>query len=545
MHGIDPIVKDYWGKEHNLVEENIKVLFTESQFKLAKYYDDWDHYKRCFKECGCHLCATNYEEAYIPDTYLNYQMIQTLTDFTDYEIDMFVSPTKAKINAISDNKDTMLRTLNADPTSDQPYQQALFYYPELLREAFARNTLKDIKRRWVLDAKSGKIKCQNKRLFAIPDMYAACEHWFLGVEKPQGLLKDGEIACKVYEKYDKADVLRSPHLYMEHAIRSITHDPAIYDWFYTKGIYTSCHDLISRILQFDVDGDQLNVVVDPIIVNVAERNIEKHNVVPLFYDANKAAAETLSRETMFGGLKRAHEYSGIGQVSNALTKLWNRDEPDRFAAAMLCYYNNQVIDAAKTGKINGYNKYPSILSRINKATGGPAGKMPHFFQFSKNGRRFLDRKREDKKTYCEPNNSTMNRICSLFDDVKPISSRIPGVPPFNWQMLLSKDHIKIKQTQEKTNQIISTFCALNASNKNNAIMSSYIADLTGKTELLGENILKENIAHWMMIVFGNLEDTYPVIVKHLFTGTNHNKSIYKQAFWNVYGEIALRTLKDN
>ena len=45
-------------------------------------------------------------------------------------------------------------------------------------------------------------------------------------------------------------------LYMEHAVRKIVKDPAIYDWFYTGGVYTSCHDLISRILQFDVDGDQ-------------------------------------------------------------------------------------------------------------------------------------------------------------------------------------------------------------------------------------------------------------------------------------------------
>lgn len=151
-------------------------------------------------------------------------------------------------------------------------------------------------------------------------MYAACEHWFLGIENPKGLLKDGEIACKTYWNYDEADVLRSPHLYMEHAIRKITHEPSVYEWFYTSGVYTSCHDLISRILQFDVDGDQLNVVVDPIIVQVAKRNIEKYEVIPLFYDANKAAAETINRESLYKGLKRAHEFSGIGVVSNALTK---------------------------------------------------------------------------------------------------------------------------------------------------------------------------------------------------------------------------------
>lgn len=74
-HGVEPKIKDFWGLEHDLIKEDIQVLFTESQFKLAKYYDSWDHYKQCFKENGCHLCRTNYEEDWIPDTYINYQML--------------------------------------------------------------------------------------------------------------------------------------------------------------------------------------------------------------------------------------------------------------------------------------------------------------------------------------------------------------------------------------------------------------------------------------------------------------------------------------
>lgn len=65
--------------------------------------------------------------------------------------------------------------------------------------------------------------------------------------------------------------------------------------------------------------------------------------MPLFYDLGKASAEPLSYEALLDGLKRAHEFSGIGQVSNSLTKLWNRPNPDREVAAWLCYYNNQVI----------------------------------------------------------------------------------------------------------------------------------------------------------------------------------------------------------
>ena len=32
VNGVDPVIKDFWGLEHDLIKENIQVLFTESQF---------------------------------------------------------------------------------------------------------------------------------------------------------------------------------------------------------------------------------------------------------------------------------------------------------------------------------------------------------------------------------------------------------------------------------------------------------------------------------------------------------------------------------
>lgn len=130
---------------------------------------------------------TNFEEAYIPDTTLNYQMLQTLEDFTDEDVETFTQKTYDRITNIAKDQQTMLRVLHAEAGSEDPYCQALSMYPELLRDAYARETLKSIKKRWLYDARSGRIKCQNKRLFAIPDMYAACEYWFLGIKEPQGL----------------------------------------------------------------------------------------------------------------------------------------------------------------------------------------------------------------------------------------------------------------------------------------------------------------------------------------------------------------------
>lgn len=92
-----------------------------------------------------------------------------------------------------------------------------------------------------------------------------------------------------------------------------------------------------------VDGDQLNVIVDPLFVDIAERNVKAFDIVPLFYEAEKANAVPLSNETIYEGLKRAHEYSNIGEISNMLTRLWNKDNPDRIVAALLTYLNNLRI----------------------------------------------------------------------------------------------------------------------------------------------------------------------------------------------------------
>ena len=87
-------------------------------------------------------------------------------------------------------------------------------------------------------------------------------------------------------------------------------------------------------------------MADETFVAVAERNIREFDIVPLFYDANDVPPEIINRENMYIGLIRAHDSSGIGQISNNLCKLWNSDNPDYESAKLLCYYNNQVNSIA-------------------------------------------------------------------------------------------------------------------------------------------------------------------------------------------------------
>lgn len=252
------VLTDVWGKEHDLIAEDIKLILTESQLKLWKYYDSWDEYKAAFKENNCYFCRTNYEENWIKESPFNYQFLNALVAMNDDEITAITQPDVNKINKLGTTKQGMLQVLGADDPTKLKYfkQKCLNIYPPLLRDEYFRSTIRDVKKARTLDAKSGVLNLKNKRLYAIPDMYAACERWFLHIEQPEGILPNGIVwtSERSYSEGQKLDILRSPSLYMEHAIRNMAEGSLAdicREWFTTKGVYTSCHDMISRILQFD------------------------------------------------------------------------------------------------------------------------------------------------------------------------------------------------------------------------------------------------------------------------------------------------------
>lgn len=287
-----------------------------------------------------------------------------------------------------------------------------------------------------------------------------------------------------------------------------------------------------------MDGDHLNVVVEPVILQAARRTIEKYDIVPLYYEPNKAPRELLSRESVFSGLKRAHDYSGIGQVSNSLTKLWNKNNPDIEVAELLCFYNNQVIDAAKTGQINSYEQYPEVEKRISKAIGGTRSRMPYFFQFSKNGRHAKSRDGK-KKSYAKPTSSTMNRICMAFEDTGKIRMNFAGLAPFNWRMLLQDGVIDYNE------EAVAIFCTLDTSHMASIIEAAGQNDMNTAEQAAGYELLAESIVDELNDLLGDYRKAYPSIVSHLFAGEGMDKPSHKRMFWRVFGQMATQNIANN
>lgn len=249
----DGTVYDIYGQKHDVIAEGIKYILTRSQFKMAKYFSSWQEYKDNFKKYHCEIGYCNMEAQYVPKARINYQMLNSLHDMTDEEIEYLTHKTCQEIESVGNDYQTTLRVLGATEYNQDkiPMQEALMIYPELMRDAYNRELLKQTKKSLVKQAKGGRLRINGYYRLASPDLYAYCEWLFLGIENPQGLLKNGEVAISQFKDGEELDCLRSPHLYFEHCLRTNRQTEEIKKWFDTKCIYTASHDLLSRILALD------------------------------------------------------------------------------------------------------------------------------------------------------------------------------------------------------------------------------------------------------------------------------------------------------
>lgn len=247
------VVKDIYGTEHNVIEEDIQVIFTKSQTKMWKHFDSWKQYQENFKKYGCEAGYCNVEQETVPKAKINYQMLNSLHDMTDDEIDSFIKQTVEEIESIGNDYQTTMKVLGANKENEKmnSFQKAITLYPELFKDPYSKEILKQTKKSYVKQAKAGRIRINSLYRLACSDLYAYCEWLFQGIDDPQGLLKPGEVAISEYKDGEELDVLRSPHLYFEHCLRTNNQSEEVKKWFDTKCIYTASHDNISRILALD------------------------------------------------------------------------------------------------------------------------------------------------------------------------------------------------------------------------------------------------------------------------------------------------------
>lgn len=72
------ITEDAWGNPVDIVEQDIKFIFTTSQLKMWKMYSSWDEYKKAFKENGLQITINSYANPPKETVTFSYQYLQTL-----------------------------------------------------------------------------------------------------------------------------------------------------------------------------------------------------------------------------------------------------------------------------------------------------------------------------------------------------------------------------------------------------------------------------------------------------------------------------------
>lgn len=522
-HGASPVVTDIYGKQWHIFEDHIQIIFTESQFKMHKYYDSWEQYQQFFTECGCQAGTCNIEEDYFPDASINYQMLQTLTDVTDEEFRHLIRPSLDTLEKISSDKKTMLRIFGAVPGNPNKtwLQQALLLYPEMLTDEYIRARLREIKKSLVKEYRSGKLEIYGKYTFIVPDLYAFCEHLFLGIPLPEGLLGNGEVCCRLFKDREMLDCLRSPHLYREHAIRRNTKNEATAKWFHTNALYTSSRDPISKILQFDVDGDRALVVADQTFVEMAKRNMEKDDIVPLYYEMKKANPVPLNSSALYEGLNAAYRGGNIGYYSNSISKIFNAVDWNHISSAkkqealhvirLLCMENNFCIDMAKTLYMPTRPKeVHTLISQYIK------GKLPHFFLYAK----------DKSESQVESISSSLVDRLEEHIRYRPIRLSAKDFGKFSYTKLMHSLRITVDEEQ-----VISKYNALNR---------KYHFRLRPKSA--------ENIDYVICTIREELLDccyseteVCDMLIKHLY----RKKTPHKELLWQCFGHVIVDNLKKN
>ena len=504
------VVTDIWGEKHHIFDENIQIIFTKSQLKLWNFYDNWDDYKKRFKESGCEASYCNMEDTNPPRAKLNYQILQTLMSLTDEELGTLCNDTIRDLHNITSDVPTMLNVLGATKrnTKKNAFQSCLMEYPELLRDSYCRDALSQMRKSMENDAWAGKIRVNGKYTFIIPDLYAFCDHLFCGNESPDGLLHNGEVYCRLFPSDVELDCLRSPHLYREHCVRKNA-QPHLGEWFLTTGLYTSPHDLISKVLQFDNDGDISLVVADKTIINAAKR--ECVGIVPLYYKMAKAGATMITPDALFDGMILAYTGGNIGTIANAISKIWNSANPSLDAVKLLTCKTNFTIDYAKT--LYQMTLTPSAQRLISSFT---KSKLPHFFRYAKG----------KKRNQVEPiNNSTVNRIRKLVKRTR-FNFDAQRLGMFDYRVLMSNPKVRIDEA------VIDTFGEMCA----NAKVRMFGGDNGNNYEYVYSMIRSD------MFRMGDPQKIVDMLVLQAFAiEPTRNKTV----LWGCFGDIILENIRLN
>jgi len=367
--------------------------------------------------------------------------------------------------------------------------------------------------------------------FILPDVYAWCQHLFQGQINPKGLLNDGEVSCSILEDGKELLVNRSPHLYVnEHCIRNNKVNEKTYEWFLGKGVYTSIHDMISKQLFFDVDGDIALVIDNQKLIKIAKKTTE--NYVPLDFKLSKAEAQEINNSGIYSTYSESFK-ANIGTASNRITKILNDEDRNIELVAKICWINNMEIDYAKTNwKQPLTNEIKKELKVVDKK------RLPYFFAWAKD---------KNKESLALPNkNSLVDQMALSVDDkyYDEIENKIipekdkygdynfDSIEDFDINTLLINTEIKI------TKELTYLFEKLSTAKHGSIVGSIVSGDMDFKNNYIEEEV-KNKMFEYCKLNNIEMSDALDMCARYTF-----EKDRCKDGLFTIFGDEIVNRLEN-
>lgn len=351
---------DAWGNEVDV--RNVEAIFTTSMVKLWDSYASCEDYLRTSLSNGYTFgISKNSPERLEDERHLNYQFIQSY-HLSDEDIDELIGPTMRELEDVMDGdwrkavlfaRGIGLNERNVPALKDD-YIKAIMADERIFDDPFVKNSLNQLIKGSVRDAKVGVLKIHGNYSIITGDPYLLCESIF-GLE-PKGLLSAGEI----YNRYwadDGAEVLacfRAPMTSMNNIrLVKVSRSPEAAYWYRyleTTTVFNGWDLCAAALNGCDFDGDIVMLTDNQVLIG-------KHRDLPVLMCAQKRAQKRISEETDFVKSNIASFGNDIGRTTNWITSMFevqSRFEEDSVEYKTLEYriltgqlFQQNAIDKAK------------------------------------------------------------------------------------------------------------------------------------------------------------------------------------------------------
>lgn len=372
-HGITTI-KDRYGTEYNI--NDVDVLLSESQFKMAKYYSSWEGYLSYHRSYNLKWGVARYNKEFDDEYVLtNYQYIQVL-NLNKEEIDGLISYTADWIkNICSGNLEYALAYSIGvkNPTSGVDdiinscgslFTKAIIKNPEMLKDGFVQRKIYNSIKESIRQAKIGRIWVKGNYQFMISDPVAQCRS-ALGLS-PDGLIPANCVYSNFWNTRTNSDEVvccRSPltHYSEVNPLKLFKSEETNkwYKYIYSGMIYSIYDISVMKFADSDFDGDIVFSTDNTYFIKGARRE-----ELPIIYDKQAVPTQKITLANQVRCDVRGLD-TKVGQITNYSTSMIamlplfkNEKQKEQYEEIEKRLKILRLIQGNEIDKIKGVNPTP-------------------------------------------------------------------------------------------------------------------------------------------------------------------------------------------